>query len=97
MIWKKLKKAIIPLMIVKLIIFVFFIFFGDAISISRDVSYSNNYNKGFENDSIAFKEQRFIRIVRNEGERGIIIKIKGRKNATPFKEEDREINIPIVD
>jgi len=77
--------------------FCFFIFFGDAISISRDISYSNNNIEGFENYSIAFKEQRFIRIVRNEGERGITIKIKGRKNATPFKEKDREINIPLVD
>ena len=97
MVWKKLKKAIIPLIIAKLIILVFFLFRGDTISISRDINYSSNYHEGFENDSIVQKRQKFIRIVRNEEERGISIKLRGRKNAKPFREKDSEIPHPIVD
>jgi hypothetical protein len=97
MIWKKLKKAIIPLIIVKLIILVFFIFRGDAISISRDINYSSNYQEGFDNDSLALKKQKLIRIVRNEDERGISIILRGRKNAKPLRDKEGEMNIPIVD
>ena len=97
MIWKKLKKVIIPLVIAKLIILVFFIFRGDVISISRDINYSSNYQEGFDNDSIVLKKQKFIRIVRNEEERGISIKLRGKKNAKPLREKEREIFNPIVD
>ena len=97
MIWKKLKKAIIPLIIAKLIILVFFIFRGDIISISRDTNYSSYYLDGFENDSIVQKRQKFIRVVRNEGSRGISIKFRGKKNAEPLREKEGEISIPIVD
>ena len=97
MIWKKLKKAIIPLIIVKLMILVFLIFRGDAISISRDINYSSNYQEGFDIDSIVQKKQKFIRIVRNENTRGISIKLRGRKNAIPLIENEGEIHIPIVD
>ena len=97
MIWKKLKKMIIPLIIVKLVILVFFIFRGDVISISRDINYSNNYQEGFDNDSIALKKQKFIRIVRNEEDLGISIKLRGRKNVKPLIEKEGEISIPIVD
>ena len=97
MIWKKLKKVIIPLIIAKFIILGFFIFKGDVISISRDINYSSNYKEGFDIDSIVLKKQKFIRIVRNEEERGISIKFRGRKNAKPLREKEGGINIPIVD
>ena len=97
MIWKKLKKVIIPLIIAKLVILVFFIFRGDVISISRDINYISNYQEEFDNDSIVLKKQKFIRIVRNEEERGISIKLRARKNAKPLREKEGEIPIPIVD
>jgi hypothetical protein len=95
--WKKLKKAIIPLIIAKLIILVFFIFRSDVITISRDINLSSNYLNGFDSDSLVQKKQRLIRVVRNEGSRGISIKIRGKKNAEPPREKEGEISIPIVD
>jgi hypothetical protein len=97
MIWKKLKKAIIPLIIAKLIVLVFFLFRGDVITISRDINYSSNYREGFDNDTTVQKKQKLIRIVRNEGTRGISIKFRGKKNDEPLKGKEREISIPIVD
>ena len=97
MIWKKLKKAIIPLIIAKSIILVFFLFKGDVITISRDINYSTNYLEGFDNDTTIQKKQKLIRIVRNEGTRGISIKFRGKKNDEPLKEKDGEIAIPMVD
>jgi len=97
MIWKKLKKLIIPLIIAKLVILVFFIFRGDFISISRDINYTSIYQEGFESDSIVQKKQKLIRIVRNEEERGISIKLRGKKNAKSLRENEGEISVPIVD
>ena len=97
MIWKKLKKVIIPLIIVKLLIVVFLIFRGDIISISRDISYFANYQEGFDNDSIVLKKQKLIRIVRNEEERGISIKLRGKKNVRPLREKEGKMPLPIVD
>lgn len=97
MIWMKLKKAIMPLIIAKLIILVLFIFFGDNISISRDTNYSSDYQVAFSNDSIVQKKQKFIRIVRNEEEHGISIKLRGRKNAKPVKDKEGEKYVPIAD
>jgi len=97
MIWKKLKKLIIPLIIAKLVILSFIIFRCDFISISRDINYSSNYQEGFDNDSIVQKKQKFIRIVRNKEERGISIKLRGKKNTKPLREKEGEISIPIVD
>jgi hypothetical protein len=97
MIWKKLKKVIIPLLIAKLVILVFFISRGDVISISRDINYSSKYQEGFDTDSIILKKQKFIRIVRNEAERGISIKLRGKKNAKPLREKEREIFNTIID
>lgn len=97
MIWKKLKRLIIPMIIVKLVILLFFIFSGDGISISRDITYNSTYHEGLDNDSIVQEKQKFIRIVRNEEEGGISIKFRGRKNAKPFSEKEGEISIPIVD
>ncbi|MBK8881486.1 MAG: hypothetical protein IPN67_03630 [Bacteroidales bacterium] len=102
--WEKLKKAIIPLkkviiplFIVKLIIFVFLLFKGDVISISRDLNYSSNYQEISDCDSMVVKKQKFIRIVRNEDNRGISIKFRGRKNDIPLREKGGEIPVPIVD
>jgi hypothetical protein len=97
MIWKKLKKVIIPLIIVKFIIIVFFVFKSDLISISRDINYSSNYLEGFDNDNIVLQKQKSIRIVRNEEKRGISIKLRGRKNAKPLIEKEIEIPNQIVD
>jgi len=97
MIWRKLKKVIIPLIIIKLIIFVFFIFRSDIISISRDINYSTNYQAEFDNDSIALKRQKLIRIVRNEEEHGISIKLRGRKNDRRLREKEEEITTPLFD
>ena len=97
MIWRKLKKVIIPLIIVKSVILAFLIFRGDIISISRDINYSSNYQEGFGNDSIVQKRQKFIRIVRNEEERGISIKLRGKKNSKPLKDKEVEISFPMVD
>lgn len=97
MIWKKLKKLIIPLIIVKLIIFSFFIFKGDFISISRDNNFSSNYQEGFVSDSIVQKRQKLIRIVRNEEERGISIKLRGKKNPKSLREKEGDISLPLVD
>ena len=97
MILKKLKKVIIPLIIVKFIIIVFFVFKSDLVSISRDINYSSNYLEEFDNDSIVLQKQKSIRIVRNEEERGITIKLRGKKNTKPFREKKGEISVPIVD
>ena len=85
------------MIIVKLIILVFFIFRSDVISISRDINYGINYQEGFDNDSIVLEKQKIIRIVRNEEEHGISIRLRGRKNAKPIREKKGEISIPIVD
>jgi hypothetical protein len=95
--WQKLKKVIIPLIIIKIIILVFFILKSEFISISREITYSDNYQQGTESDSIVQKKQRLIRIVRNEEERGIIIKLRGKKNAKPFPDNKRELYNPIVE
>ena len=97
MILKNLKKVIIPLIIVKFIIIVYFLFKSDLISISREINYSNNYLEGFDNDSIVLQKQKSIQIVRNEEERGISIKLRGKKNTKPFREKKGEISVPIVD
>lgn len=97
MFWKKLKKLIIPLIIVKLVILVFFIFSSDFISISRDINYTNNYQEGFDSDSIVQKKQKFIRIVRNEEDHGISIKLRRKKSAKPVREKESEISIPLFD
>ena len=97
MIWKKLKKVIIPLILVKSIIFVFFIFKSDIISISRDINYSTSYEQEFETDSIILKRQKLIRIVRNEEEPGISIRVRGREKPGDLREKEGEISVPLVD
>jgi hypothetical protein len=97
MIWRKLKKVILPLIIVKFMIFLFFIFKGDIISISRDKNYSTNYQQESDNDSTVLKRQKLIRIVRNEEEPGISIKFRGRDNTRHLREKEGEITIPVVD
>ena len=97
MVWRKWKKAIIPLIIAKLLILVFFSFQRDFITISRDTNYNSNYQLGFDNNSIGLKKQKLIRVVRNEEERGITIILRGRKNVNPLREKEGEISSPIVD
>jgi hypothetical protein len=97
MIWRKVKKVIIPLIIAKLIIFILLIFSGDVISISRDINYSSNFQEGYDTDSVVLKKQKFIRIVRNEKERGISIILRGKKNSKPLKDKEEELTYPIVD
>ena len=97
MIWGKLKKLVIPLIIAKFIIFVFFVFRSDLISISSDTSHSTRSQIEFDNDSTVLKRHKLIRIVRNEEEPGISIKLRGRENTESLKEKGREIIIPTVD
>ena len=97
MIIRKLKKVIIALIIIKFIVVVFFVFKSDLVSISRDIDYNSNYPEGFANDSIVLQKQKSIQIVRNEEERGISIKLRGKKNTKSFREKKGEISIPIVD
>lgn len=97
LIWKKVKKLIIPLMFVKFVIFLFFIFGNDRVSISRDINYSTGYQTEFDNDSIVQKRTKLIRIVRNENQPGISIKLRGKKNNNSFREKEGEIFKPIVD
>lgn len=95
--WQKLKKIIIPLIIIKILIFVFFAIKSDFVSISRDMTYRSNYLEGHTNDSIVLHKQKSIRIVRNGEERGISIILRGKKNTKPFREKKSEISDPIVD
>jgi hypothetical protein len=78
-------------------IFLFFIFKGDIISISRDKNYSTNYQQESDNDSTILKRQKLIRIVRNEEEPGISIKLRGRDKPRHLREKEEEITIPVVD
>lgn len=95
--WKKLKRVIISLLIIKIIIFIIFIAKSDLITFSKEMNYSNNYQQGTESDSIVRKRQRLISIVRNEEERGIIIKLRGKKNARPLLDNKRDPYKPIVE
>lgn len=97
MFWTKVKRFIIPLIVVKLVFFLFFIFRSDIVSISRDISYSPGYYQESDNDSTVLKRQKLIRIVRNEEERGISITLRGRKNERALREKEDEIMIPVVD
>jgi len=97
MFWTKVKKLIIPLIVIKLVFFLFFIFRSDIVSISRDMSYSPGYYLESDNDSTILKRQKLIRIVRNEEERGISITLRGKKNSRPPIEKEGEITIPIID
>lgn len=97
MFWTKVKKLIIPLIVIKLMFFLFFIFRSDIVSISRDLSYGASFSQESDNDSTVLKRQKFIRIVRNEEERGISITLRGKKNSRPPREKDGEIISPIID
>lgn len=95
--WQKVKKVVIPLLFIKLLIFVFFIVKNDLVSISREISYTEVSQQGIENDSIVQKKQRLIRIVRNEEDKGIIIQLRKKKNAVPFSYYQKEPSNPLVD
>jgi len=97
MFWKQVRRFIIPLIIVKVIFFLFFIFRSDIVSISRDLTYSPGYYQESDNDSLILKRQKLIRIVRNEEERGISITLRGKKNPRPNGEKEGEITSPIID
>jgi hypothetical protein len=93
--WKKLKKIIVPLIILKFLFLTIFIFKSDLISISREITSSDsNYLQGTEIDNMDQGQQKLIRIVRNEEERGIIIKLRAKKNHRLL--EDEKSN-PVVD
>ena len=96
--WKKLKKLIIPFIIFKILIIFYVIFLGDHVNFSSYANYINN-NQEFkmENDSTGLKQQKLIRIVRNEEVRGVTIVIRDRKNSKPAREKQREIPSPIID
>jgi hypothetical protein len=97
MIWRKIKKLIIPLIVVKLVILVFLISGGDVINISRDINYSSNFQEGYDIDSAVLKKQKLIRIVRNENDRGISIILRAKKNPRTLNDREEERTYPIVD
>lgn len=97
MFWKKVKRFIIPLIIIKVTFFLFFAFRSDIVSITRDLSYSPGYYQESDNDSLILKRQKLIRIVRNEEERGISITLRGKKNSRPPREREGDIISPIID
>lgn len=97
MICKKVKKVIIPLIIVKFIIILIFLFRSDIITISRDMTCNSNYQDEFGINSIDLKRQKLIRIVRNEEEHGISIILRGKKNDRIHREKEGKITVPIVD
>jgi hypothetical protein len=97
MIWRKVKKVIIVLIIAKLVILVLLIFSGDIVSISRDINYSSYSQNGYGNDTLVLKKQKLVRVVRNEKNRGISIIFRGKKNSKPQKDKEEELTNPIVD
>jgi hypothetical protein len=96
-IWRKVKKVIIPLIIVKLVIFVLLILSGDVVSISRDINYSSYLQNEYGKDTLVLNKQKLIRVVRNEKDRGISIILRGKKNSKPQKDKEEELSTPIVD
>jgi hypothetical protein len=97
MLWRKVKKVIVPLLIVKLVIFAMVIFSGDIVTISRDINYSSYSTEGFSSDSLVVKKQKLIRVVRNEKDKGISIILRGKKNSKSQKEREEEPAYPVVD
>ncbi|MGB8489971.1 MAG: hypothetical protein WCE64_02845, partial [Bacteroidales bacterium] len=92
------KKLIIPLIIVKVLIIFYVTFLGDYVNISRNANYINNNQEfKFDNDSTVLRQQKLIRIVRNEEERGVTIIIRDRKNGKALKVKQGEIPTPIID
>jgi|GEM_PF-1466742 hypothetical protein len=97
MIWKKLRRLILPLLIAKSVIFLVFLLRTDIITISKDIPHIN-YNQIVPGaDSIELKRQKLIRVVRNEGDRGISIVLRGKKSRTVHKDKEEEIAAPMVD
>jgi len=97
MTWKKVKRLIIPMLIVKFVISLVFLFRTDIVTISKDITY-NNYNQIESGiDSIDLKRQKLIRIVRNEGDHGISIVLRGKKNSKIHRNNEEKITLPVVD
>lgn len=97
MVWKKLKKLIIPFFIIKALIFVIFISRGDLINISEDSNQHSNYIETIENDSIALKEHNAIHIVRNEKDTRFSLRLRGKKDTKNLLQKETEIPVPIID
>lgn len=95
--WRKVKKLIVPLIIIKSVIALIFLFRNDMVTISRDVSWNNQYQYETGIDSAAFKKQKLIRIVRNEEERGISIILRGKKINRTSADKIGKKAIPMVD
>lgn len=95
--WHKLKRVIIPLLIIKIVVFVVFIFKSEYISISREITYNGNYQQETEGDTLIQKRQKVIRIVKNEEDRGITIKLRGKKNTKSIPDTKRELYNPKVE
>ena len=94
--WRKVKRLIVPLILAKFIIFFIFLFRTEMITISRDVKYSKADQFEFGPDSIDIKKQKLIRVVRNEGERGISIVVRGKKNKINHRQKEEKITVPVV-
>lgn len=97
MVWKKLKKLIIPFFIVKLLIFVVFISRNDLISISGDRNSNSDYIEAVETDSLVLRDPKGVQIVRNDKEFGFSLKLRGKKNTKTLPGKETKIPVPIVD
>ncbi len=97
MVWKKLKKLIIPFFIIKSLVFVIFISRSDLISISKDSRQHSDYIETIENDSIVIKEQQAVQIVCNEKDTVFSKRLRGRKDAKALLQKETEIPVPMVD
>jgi hypothetical protein len=96
MIWKKVKRLIIPMFIAKFAISLVFLIRTDIITISKDITYSNYNQIESGPDSVDLKSQKLIRIVRNEGDRGISVVLRGRKNKIVHRDTEEKITVPVV-
>jgi hypothetical protein len=92
--WQKLKKLILPLLVIKLAFSLFFVIKSDLVIITREMSDVGIYQRVMENDSIVLEKQRLFKVVKNEEDRGIIIKIRKRNSSV---EQKADHNNPIVD
>lgn len=92
--WKKIKKVLVPLIIIKLLIFVAFIFKSDLVSISRELSY---YQPATENNNAIPEKERLIKIVRHDDERGIVIQVRKKKNSVQLEDSQKDPVNPIID
>jgi hypothetical protein len=95
--WQKFKKVLIPLLVIKILFFIYFLFKTDLVIITREMADFGIYQQVIENDSIVIEKQRLFQIVKNEEDRGIIIKVRKRNKAVSVPDEHGTYDNPLVD